>query len=196
MAYESTLTIRFRSKGIPYGPVDRENGDRNHGFANLKSNPSLMAQVPELQADPDLMQLVAQINAAHTGLFTVGCVSGDSGDGQEHWRGGYVELAWNSIAHSGDAARYFPLFFHFNRWLDEQQFPHPVSFRWQLEPAHFLETNSDGFTCAIFINTAGFDTPARARDCWGAAMSALTTYLGSIPSQGADLIYVPGVDAD
>lgn len=192
MDYANTLTIRFRGKGVPYGPAERDNGDRNHGFSNLKGEPTLVAGIPELQDDPDLMQLVVQINAAHTGLFTVGCVSGETSEDQQYWRGGYIELAWNSVAHSSGAERYFPLFFHFGRWLDEQKFPHPVGFRWQLEPAHFFETNSDGFTCTIFVNTAGFDTAERARECWRAALTVLTTYLGSIPIQGDDPIYIPG----
>ncbi|MGH8500517.1 MAG: hypothetical protein ACRERV_17150 [Methylococcales bacterium] len=186
------MSIRFRGKGIPYGAGDRENGDRNHGFMNLKSDLALLLEVPELQTDVDLMQLMATINAPETGLFSVGCLSGSQTDGDRHWMTGYVEFAWNSISQSREVQNYFPVFFCFGRLLNDCQFAEPIRFHWQMEPAHFFESNSDGWTCSITITTRGFATIDEAKQCWAEGIHLLAEYLSSIQIEGTDSIYASG----
>ena len=99
-SYLNHLTISHRGKGIPYGGLGeiREDGGANHGFRNLKGRPHLIDLVPELRSDPALRSLVLTVNAAHTALFTIGCVSGPvpDTDGHGHRYSGYIEFALNS----------------------------------------------------------------------------------------------------
>ncbi len=68
--YTNALTLSHRGKGIPYGGTGevREDGDANFGFRDLKGQPEMHEEIPELQRDPALARLVCSINASNTGL--------------------------------------------------------------------------------------------------------------------------------
>lgn len=180
--YLVSLSITHSGKGIPYGPADREDGGRNHGFKNLKGQLHLLCDIPELQEDPALHALVAAINDSRTGLLSIGCLSAPVHDANGHRVTGYIEFAINSADKIADAASYFPVFFHFDRMLHETRFAHQVHFNWELEGASFREVGADGFTATIFINTGYASTAELAREAWDAALDALTSYLGEIPT--------------
>jgi hypothetical protein len=184
------LTIKERGKSIPYGPAPRANGDTNHGFMNLKSDPAAIASVPELASDPALRALVASINAPHTSLFSAGCVSGHTVQDDMHGYCGYLEFAWNSVHLVQDAQSYFPLFFWFNKLLVTHQFVR-AKFEWELQGAHFLARNVGGFTCTIFINTTFSPTQDEALADWNTALGYLTSYVGTVNSGPTDHIYQP-----
>jgi len=191
--YPNYLSIRERGKGIPYfgDGVAREDGDANHGFKNLKTNPDELDSIPELAVDPPLKALVAAINAPHTGLFSVGCVSGPVHDEERgHRRTGYVEFALNSVSRVQDARNYFPAFFYFNKLLHREQFA-TVKFDWQLEGAHFTDVDVGGFSCTVFVNTQFFSSATEAEDAWRRALELLAALLGDVPDDTRDPIYAP-----
>jgi hypothetical protein len=187
-SYRSTLELGHGAKGIPYGGFGevRPDGGANHGFKDLKSNLEAIGTVPELVDDPALMTLMFAINQPMTGLFSVGCASGDIEEAGRHRRGGYVEVAFNSKTMVLDAGSYFPLFFHFGRMLHENQFADRVGFFWVLEPVSFIRAGIGGFTACVWVNTDVFESKAEAGACWERALSALTRYLGSIPIQDGE----------
>lgn len=118
------LSLNFKHKPIPYGGSGevRDDGDANHGFKDIKGNAALLLEIPELQRDAALMNLVQSINATQTSLFSVGCLSGDVEDENGFRMSGYVEFSINSASSIADASNYFPLFFHFDRLLNEKGF--------------------------------------------------------------------------
>ncbi len=189
--YQNILAIASRGKAIPYGSSGsvRADGQANFGFKNLKGHPELLNEVPELASDPALRSLVAAINAPTTGLFSVGCLSGVVHD-DHGWRmTGYIEFAHNSRQAAADAASYFPVFFHFDRLLQNSGFGHQVQFYWELCGAHFLDAASDGFTAAVTMNTHPFATMEGARDAWRAACGILEVLLVAIPPHTGEPIY-------
>jgi hypothetical protein len=189
--YRSTLEIAHGGKGIPYGGTGevRPDGGANHGFKNLKSDIARLADVPEVADDAPLRDLIFAINQPMTGLFSVGCLSGDVSEPQGNRVTGYIEIAFNSKTMVADAGNYFPLFFHFARMLHDHQFNDQVGFAWVLEGAAFVEADANGFTMTIYVNTGFFGSKDEARSCWGRALEALTVYLGSIPVQVGEPIY-------
>ena len=190
--YTNTLTISHRSKPIPYGGPGhvREDGDANYGFRYVKGNESLLRQIPELMRDEDLLQLALAINAPETGLFSAGCVSGSVDDENGHRRSGYMEFVINSRAAIGDAASYFPIFFHFDRFLHERTFAIPVSYIWELQPAIFTECQDiTGFTCSVFLNTHYATSPVNSAQNWTESLNVLGLLLGSVPVAQADFLY-------
>ncbi|HWG80781.1 MAG TPA: hypothetical protein VN681_13445 [Stellaceae bacterium] len=187
------LSVRFDGKGIPYGGNGevRPDGGANFGFKNLKSDPSLISSIPELESDASLKTLVDAINRSDTGLFSVGCASGDVQEEQGYRRTGYIEFAINSKIVAADARSYFPAFFHFERTLFERQFQEPVQLSWELQPATFIDAGSHGFTSTIYINTFYFASPEAAGACWAATLGLLGEFLGSVPPQIGEPIYLP-----
>ncbi|HKU19261.1 MAG TPA: hypothetical protein VJP80_08460 [Candidatus Saccharimonadales bacterium] len=190
--YHNYLTINHRGKGIPYGGLGeaREDGDANFGFRYAKNNESLLKQIPELQTDVHLYRLAAAINAAETWLFTIGSGSYPIQDEHGHRYSGYMEFAINSKSAIADAQSYFPIFFHFDLFLKEKNFPVSISYCWELQPACFIECdNANGFTCSVFINTDYSDLQQEAHDTWANALSVLGVYLRNVQSQRSDFLY-------
>ncbi|MBI3430656.1 MAG: hypothetical protein HY018_00385 [Hydrogenophilales bacterium] len=191
LRYRNLLSIKHGGKGIPYGGAGelRPDGDANYGFKNLKGRPELLDSVPELLSDPALSEAVKAINAAQTGLFSVGCTSGDIVDENGHRRTGYVEFAFNSASLVADASNYFPLYFHFDRYLSSSESTLQVAYEWELMQAHFLDTNVGGFTCSVFLNTFYVGSSGEAQKNWAEAIALLTHYLGGIPQRATDYLY-------
>jgi len=128
--HSNYLTISQRGKPIPYGGkgILREDGDTKYGFKYVKGDEVALRLIPELAKDRVLLQLALAINAPQTGLFSVGCVSGQVDDDRGHRDSGYIEFAINSRSAIADAKNYFPIFFHFDRFLHESNFPASTSF--------------------------------------------------------------------
>lgn len=186
------LSICQHGKVIPYGGLGdvRDDGDANYGFRFAKGKPDVLDWIPELQRDQALDQLVRAINGIDTGLFTVGCVTGKHESDQGIRYSGYVEFAFNSRSAIQDAARYFPIFFHFCRFLHETAFDVAVQYNWELQGATFLEANDvDGFTCSVVINTSFLPDPTAAWQAWELSLQVLAVFLASVPAQGDDMIY-------
>jgi hypothetical protein len=189
--YRNYLSLNHALKTIPYGGIGevREDGDANYGFKDIKGDNALLFSIPELKSDSALMTLVRAINAPQTGIFSVGCVS-DSVEKDHHFRNsGYIEFSFNSASYIADASNYFPLFFEFERLLDDKEFSVKVEFNWELQPATFIEKGISGYTCTIFLNTYYSETKLAAQKAWIETLDVLSEYLGSIPSEHQDFIF-------
>lgn len=189
--YSNTLELNHRPKDIPYGGTGelREDGDANYGFKYIKGNEQLLLQIPELQRDAALFELVRAINDPVTGLFTIGCVSDSVEDSNGFRRSGYVEFAINSASSIADASNYFPVFFHFDRGLHQSQFPVAVAFAWELQPCTFTAAGASGFTCSIIINTHHSQNREEAWSAWSNSLAMLASYLKSVPPERQDFLY-------
>jgi hypothetical protein len=62
--------------GVPYRAEDREDGDRNHGFIDLRDNPDLVLTIPEAEKNLGLAAVLRAVNAQSTPFMTVGCECG------------------------------------------------------------------------------------------------------------------------
>lgn len=182
MNYHNDLTVSHDAKAIPYrAGVLRKDGARNFGFVNLKANPEAMLEVAELKGDAALQHLVEAINAPETGLMTIGCSSGFVTEASGCRKTGYVEISFATDQMVEDAQNYFPLFYHFSRALSDAHFDAHVHFSWDLMPARFVESDVDGFTIAINVNTGFCETPQEAVDIWNVSTQFLATFLNSVP---------------
>ena len=190
--YRNYLSLKHEHKTIPYGGNGevRKDGDANYGFKDLKGDNHLLNTIPELTHDPDLMKLIRAINTPQTGIFSIGCVS-DSYEDNHHFRhSGYVEFSFNSVSHITDAGHYFPLFFNFERLLNDKNFVAKVEFNWSIQPATFIDKGVSGYTCSIFLNTYFSDTQLAAEKVWKETLEILGQYLSAIPNEYPDYIFV------
>lgn len=191
-SYTIGLTIGHSGKGIPYGGHGeiRDDGTANHGFKNLKGNPHLLAQVPELTDNPTLYALVESLSLPENGLVSIGCASWVSSDDKGHAQAGYVEFAINTAEAITDARNYFSLFFKFDRMLHGINFSEVVNYNWELEGAHFSPANVDGFTCAVWVHTPHLPLLEDARKAWDSALAPLIPFLGGYPLQEGRPLFV------
>jgi len=191
--YRNYMSLNKTRKTIPYGGNGevREDGGANYGFKDIKGDNTLLFSIPELEHDPALMKLAQAINARETGIFSIGC-DRDSVEKNHSFRdSGYIEFSFNSASHIADASNYFPLFFNFERLLDDKGFSAEVEFNWELQPATFIEKGVSGFVCTIFLNTYYSDTRLDADKTWEEALDVLGEHLGSIPNTYQDFIFSP-----
>jgi hypothetical protein len=99
---------------IPYAAVDRENGDRNHGFVDLVDRPELAADIPEAGRSAGLRTLLETVNGVGSPLMTLGCECGvflrepESDQAPDRYIGSYVAIAFR-VAGMNTAARIYEL---------------------------------------------------------------------------------------
>lgn len=99
---------------IPYGAVDRENGDRNHGFVDLVDRPELVAEIPEARRSSGLRTLLETVNGPGSPFMTLGCECGlflreaESAEEPDRYIGSYVAIAFRA-AELNTAARIYEL---------------------------------------------------------------------------------------
>jgi hypothetical protein len=188
--YRSFLSLRHDGKGIPYfgDGVLRKDGDANYGFKNLKIRPDELDSVPELR-DPGLRSLVQSMNSNDSPLFSVGCVSGLVDEAKGHRFMGYIEFALNSKLLVQDASNYFPLFFHFDRFLHKSKFRESVRLEWELMPARFADVAINGFTCTIWINPDPSASVEGATETWNNTLKTIESFFYSSRQPIQDPIY-------
>lgn len=191
MSYQNVLAISHRGKGIPYGGFGevREDGDANYGFVCLKGALEKLDDIPELARDDALKKLVAVINAPESSLFSVGCASTPVSNERGHRYTGYIEFAMNSKQDVAVAQSYFNSFFFFEQFLKNKEVERPIQYYWEIMPAHFLDTDTDGFSCSITVNTNFEATKEAADKFWVYALSLLTEFLPHVTSNRSDVIY-------
>jgi hypothetical protein len=102
-----------RSEGygapVPYGPEDHPDGDRNHGFIDLRDRPDLVAQIPEAQKSEGLAEFLRAINEPGSPLMSIGCecglfkVESPQEGGPTEYVGGYIDLTFRDPFRNRDA---------------------------------------------------------------------------------------------
>jgi hypothetical protein len=176
-----TLAIEQRSKHVPY-PVDLDDGRENHGFRVLKSDPSAIETIPEIQDCPALREALVALNAPDTPFFTVGCEKRLNRNKGSYWRKGYLEFSFNYAEWIGDASSYFPVFFHFHHSEPVRQFlsKQSIELCWELQPVRFEKIDKPGFTCCVWITTGSYPTAAKCKAVWDEAVRHVTGFLMSV----------------
>ena len=61
---------------VPYVSSDRQDGDRNYGFVDLRDQPDLVEQIPEAKKSEGLADLLRAINSKNSLLMSIGCECG------------------------------------------------------------------------------------------------------------------------
>ena len=185
MPYRNTVRLEEDEEAqVPYGAALRSDGSGNFGFKNLKLNPALAAEVPELHADPDLRALVLAINAPETGLFSLGCASEDIEELSGHRVSGYVAFAWNEIYAASSWRWYGSMFHNLKKLLEKTGFDQPFEFDWIIGRTAFCNRGvAHGWAATVRLNTDICDSREKARMVWARSLSALSTVLGAVPSR-------------
>ncbi len=86
-----------RGNTVPYPPLEDEIR-RNHGFFDLRGNPAAVANIPETQQSPALVDLLVALAQPNSALISLGCDLGEHSDPGSQLQtrrraGGYVQIA-------------------------------------------------------------------------------------------------------
>lgn len=189
MITELILTLKNRTKTIPYVSERREDGTVNHGFHILKNRPEAVGSILETQDQKTLRQALSVINEASTPFFTVGCEKDINRSSEGFWVRGYLEFSFNDPETAACADRYFQVFFDFNRLVWAAQFDLPVQYHFELEGAEFQKVQIHGFTAAVWITTLCFPTADDAWSPWNRAVLFFADFLASCKCEPKPGIY-------
>jgi hypothetical protein len=58
---------------VPYGPIDHEDGNQNHGYMRVKGDAIGTRRIPEAMGWPELVQFLDSLNADASPIESVGC---------------------------------------------------------------------------------------------------------------------------
>jgi len=180
MANPSLVYLRVSEGGkeIPYRPAVRPEGSICHGFKMLKGALEDDIRATDEASDTEcLAEAIVAINHAETAFFTVGCEKAFNTAADGFWAKGYLEFSSNYVEIVVDAANYFPLFFHFNKFLSQRGYSDPVLFDWELLGATFVDAKVKGFTVTVWIQTATLSTEDEVKAAWCRAVALLAEYL-------------------
>jgi hypothetical protein len=87
--------------GVPYLPQQRQEPESsNFGYFDLKKNPRVIDDIPELKDRPELRSLLEELNSENSFFRTVGCDAWDLEDQPRtgEWiSGGYVQVAFKLL---------------------------------------------------------------------------------------------------
>jgi len=170
------LTINQKSKSIPYPAASHPNS-QNYGFHVLKGKLNKCEKVQEASDNASIINILKILNRNESPFFSVGCEKSYNHDREGYWVKGYVEFAFNYENLVSDAARYFPLFFHFSKYIHEFISRNNVQFWWDLQPANFEKVPCMGFSACIWITTGLFPTALQAKEVWEQSVDMLSAYL-------------------
>lgn len=93
---------------VPYPAAQHEDG-RNHGFADLRDRPGLVALIPEAKKSDGLAELLRAINTPGSPLMSVGCECAlfdleAPQDGEPTcYVGGYIDVTFREAARNADS---------------------------------------------------------------------------------------------
>ena len=170
------LTINQQSKSIPY-PAASHSDSQNYGFHVLKGKLDKCENVKEATETPSIISILKNLNSNESPFFSVGCERSYNQDNEGHWAKGYIEFAFNYEQLVTDAAQYFPLYFHFTKFIDEYLKVNEVQFWWDLQPAKFKKVSCMGYSSCIWITTGFHSSEEEAKQVWEKSINMLDEYL-------------------
>lgn len=98
---------------VPYPPIDRHDGSRNHGYVRLKANFETIGEVPEVEGWPELENFLKIVNAANSPIESLGCEKAYfplQGRGAAKVSlGSYVDVAFSAGTVTQNAANFLRL---------------------------------------------------------------------------------------
>ncbi|MDI1301005.1 MAG: hypothetical protein PSX71_03790 [bacterium] len=182
------LAIENRGKAVPY-ESEKHKDSENYGFKALKGRMAEAEEVPEAKGFAEIISILKSINEEASPFFSVGCEKSFNKSKDGYWAKGYIEFSFNYKELIIDAVQYFPLFFHFHRYVEDFANSNSVQFLWELQPAHFIEADVDGFTVCVWITTGELKTLDAARALWLSAVKSLEGYLLTVgrPRRGTEI---------
>ena len=169
--------------GIPYGPVDRPNGDRCHGFFDLKANPALIDAVPELGDIPELKAFVRELNHPRSIVRSLACeksISPFDDPVVKFKLTSFVRICFEILSWNYDEKNYELLFTMLNEGAAraKKEIADFVIVELKLDPAVFAVHGTTGWSMTLWVNGWG-PTEKDAKAYWMIGIQMLQDFFAS-----------------
>jgi hypothetical protein len=194
------LHLIERPLPIPYPSIERVEST-NYGYMDLKADPQLIDEIPELRDAPELRSLVAALNAPGSPFRSLGCekvLSNHEDPENPHLHArfvSYVDIAFADMVKNSDRDLFVEMVEVFNSHCYEQRdaLPHFLIASFDLRPSIYHQDGVEGWSVAAWVG--GFGTDAEeARTTWAVGIKVLErflTELWDIPSREASVEHQP-----
>jgi hypothetical protein len=174
---------------IPYGGADRPDGQRNHGFIDLRDHPELVTLIPEAQDSVGMQAILRALNAPGFRFMSLGCARRafpclDAKPGEPtHLCDGYIQVAYRDRVLNTDPARFITLAQVILTRISPSA-EHHIQFAMTVEPLRSFFDDEGHY--ALIVQPRGYgDSEATALAAWDHAtksVAAVFTHLRSEPS--------------
>jgi hypothetical protein len=167
---------------VPYGPVDRPEGGRNHGYMRIKDDPAMVERIPEAAGYPELASLLAAVNGPDSPIESVGCEKSvlpvDKGDARVQL-GSYIDVIFTNASLNDSAEHALQLAVHLLQavqgcdcwWTSVEAL---------LQRFRFVPQTVAPWGLMLRVNTCGRDE-AEARKFWGVTLERLGNAVQALP---------------
>jgi hypothetical protein len=169
--------------GVPYLPVDHGESI-NHGYVDLKSDPSKIQNIPEVTGWPKYIALLGAINSPHSPYRSLGCEKSYSDyENPEQPQLRRKLVSYTDIAFAHPPLNTSPIPFEEMMWAYAQfaqnrEFAQFVIFDPELTRTHFITDGLEGFSITIWIGGFG-ETDDEAFTAWESVISIFTEFIQS-----------------
>jgi hypothetical protein len=159
----------------------------NHGYMDLRANPSQIAAVPEVQGWPELIGLLEAINHPGSRIRSLGCEKSYSPYESQDFPhlttqlASYVDVAFLDIQLNGSAIHFEEIIGAYAEFAKGLAFEPFVMFDPELSSAHYKPEGVRGFCLSVWCGGFGA-SEQEARRAWGTVIAALTAFFGSASS--------------
>ena len=188
------MKIRMEETGeylcLPYA-AERGHDHVNHGYFDLKRNPSHIREVPELYGWPELAEMVRIAND-HDSLFrTLGCevVSMDFDDSVLKKRlVSYVDIAFEILSLNTEKENYHRLYQRFGEFASPLQLPGNVSILFEICPTYFAAHQFQGWRLTLWNAGVG-RTDGEVRAAWHLGVEVFKDFIATESARWVDLLH-------
>lgn len=175
---------------LPY-TAERKYDRVNHGYFDLKRNPSHIREIPELDGWPELAEMVRIVND-HDSLFrTLGCevVLMDFDDPMPKKRlVSYVDIAFEILSLNTEKENYHRLYRRFGEFASPLQLPGNVSILFEICPTYFAAHQFQGWRVTLW-NAGSGRTDGEIRAAWHLGVEVCKDFIATESAQWVDLLH-------
>lgn len=181
---------------IPYGGVDRPDGQRNHGFIELNDRPELATAIPEAQDSIGMLAILQALAAPGFRFMSLGCARGlfprhDAKPGEPTYLyGGYVQVAYRDSALNTNPDRFVALSQRILRGIGPSVEHHTIGFEMIVEPLRSFFGAADCY--ALIVKPLGYgNSEGAALAAWEHAATAVAAVFIQLQSDPSPLSTSP-----
>ncbi len=172
-------TVTDQGLGVPYLPKRHADGNRNHGYFDLKKTPDKISEIPEIQGCPELESFVKVVNSPDSCFQTLGSEKSFSDSESPQFKRklvSYVDLAFEILEFN--ARENFERLFDRFRNSSSHRLSESTGVEFEIGPATYRVHHFPGWRVTVW-NFGYGQTDAEARVHWALGLEVLREFLSN-----------------
>ena len=180
-----SIGFRHHPLALPYPAIDLPDQIR-HRYIDLRSQPELIHQLPELKGAPVLCDGIQAINAPQSYFRTLGCEKAVSDLSHPTFKKkivSYIDLAFADWNENKQLHTFFILVGEFARFCSNTKEIEAAEFRFEFQQTFFGSFGFAGWSVCVWTMGVGADD-APAAESWGNALRSFVEFLSTTRPSG------------